>query len=148
VRQNDLGAAAGPEREQLFAALRGLDLFAPLSDEHLRKMLYFVKSVEFDDGETIFEKGDPGEWFYLIHSGEVEICEPGFFGPSVLARMGPGDFFGELALILSQPRSAAVRCVGPTACYALDRADLQTLMERSPDIAAAIKKIAQQRFGA
>ncbi|MDD5304022.1 MAG: cyclic nucleotide-binding domain-containing protein [Elusimicrobia bacterium] len=142
-----LGVSAGPERDFLMSELRGLDLFAPLTDEQLRKMLYFVKSVEFEDGEIVFEKGDPGEWFYLIHRGEVEIFEPGFFGPSVLARMGPGDFFGELALILSQPRSAGVRCVGETACFALDRTDLETLMERSPDIAAAIKQIAQQRFG-
>lgn len=141
------GVDAGPERDFLMAELRGLDLFAPLTDEQLRKMLFFVKTVEFEDGETVFEKGDPGEWFYLIHRGEVEIVEPGFFGPSVIARMGPGDFFGELALILSQPRSAGVRCVGETACFALDRADLETLMERSPDIAAAIKKTAQARFG-
>lgn len=141
------GVEAGPERDFLMAELRGLDLFAPLTDEQLRKMLYFVKSVEFEDGETVFEKGDPGEWFYLIHRGEVEIVEPGFFGASVVARMGPGDFFGELALLLRQPRMAGVRCVGETACFALDQADLETLMERSPDIGAAIKKIAQQRFG-
>lgn len=142
------GVEAGPERDFLLAELRGLDLFAPLSDEQLRKMLFFIKSVEFEDGEVVFEKGDPGEWFYLIHRGEVEIVEPGFFGASVVARMGPGDFFGELALLLRQPRSAGVRCVGETSCFALDRADLETLMERAPDIGAAIKKIAQGRFSA
>lgn len=140
------GVDAGPERDFLMAELRGLDLFAPLTDEQLRKMLFFVKTVRFEDGETVFEKGAPGDLFYLVHRGEVEIVEPGFFGASVIARMGPGDFFGELALILSQPRSASVRCVGETECFALDRADLETLMERSPDIAAAIKKTAQARF--
>lgn len=141
------GVDAGPERDFLMEELRGLDLFAPLSDEQLRKMLFFVKTVEFEDGETVFEKGDPGDLFYLIHRGEVEILEPGFFGATVLARLGTGDFFGELALMLSQPRSAGARCVGGTECFALDRADLETLMERSPDIAAAIKKTAQARFG-
>lgn len=140
------GVEAGAERDFLMAELRDLDLFAPLNDEQLRKMLFFVKTVRFEDGETVFEKGDPGDLFYLIHRGEVEIVEPGFFGATIIARMGPGDFFGELALILSQPRSASVRCVGETECFALDRADLETLMERSPDIAVAIKKVAQQRF--
>lgn len=141
------GAEAGPERDFLLTELRGLDLFAPLSDEQLRKLIFFIKTVEFDAGETVFDKGDPGDLFYLIHRGEVEITEPGFFGASVVAKMGPGDFFGELALLLRQPRSAGVRCVGETACFALDQADLETLMERSPDIGAAIKRVAQQRFG-
>lgn len=140
------GVEAGPERDFLMSELRDLHLFAPLSDEQLRKMLFFVKTVRFEDGETVFEKGAPGDLFYLIHRGAVEIVEPGFFGATVIATMGPGDFFGELALMLSQPRSAGARCVGETECFALDRADLETLMERSPDIAAAIKKAAQSRF--
>jgi CRP-like cAMP-binding protein len=142
------GFEAGPEREFLMSELRGLDLFAPLNDEQLLKLLYFIKSVEFEDGETIFEKEDPGELFYLVHRGEVEIFMPGMFGATVIRRIGPGEFFGELALILRQPRSAGARCVGETVCFALDRADLETLMERSPDIAATIKRIAQGRFSA
>ena len=141
------GFATGEESAELFAGLRALDLFAPLSDEQLRKVLYFVKMVEFEAGETVFEKGSDGDLFFLIHSGAVEAYAPGFFGPKVLKRMEPGDFFGELALILRQPRSAGIRCVEPTVCFTLDRTDLELLMERSPDVADAIKRVAQRRFG-
>jgi CRP-like cAMP-binding protein len=140
------GVAGGEEPAQAFAALRALDLLAPLSDEQLRKTVYFVKTVEFDEGETVFKKDDPGESFYLIHEGRAEARVPGFFGAKVLNAMGPGEFFGELALILSRPRSAAVVCVERTVCFMLDRADLERLMERSPDVEDAIKRIAKLRF--
>lgn len=140
------GVAAGEESGRLFESFRALELLAPLSDDHLRKATYFVKTVEFDAGETVFEKDEQGESFFLIRDGRVEARVPGFFGPKVLRAMGPGDFFGELALILRQPRSAAVVCVEPTVCFALDSADLERLMERSPDVADAIKRIAKERF--
>ena len=140
------GTATGDDEAWLLSYLKGLDLFAPLSDEQLRKILYFVKTVEFDEGELVFQKGDAGDSFYLIHSGCVEARVPGWLGAKVLRRMGAGDFFGELALILRQPRSADILCVEPTVCFVLDRADLATLMERSADIADVIKKAARERF--
>jgi CRP-like cAMP-binding protein len=140
------GTAAGDEEAWLLSCLRGIDLFASLSDEQLRKVLYFVKTVEFDEGETVFETGDTGDSFYLIFAGCVETRVSGWLKAKVLRRMGPGEFFGELALILGQPRSADIVCVEPTVCFVLDRADLQTLMERAPDIADAVKKIAKDRF--
>lgn len=140
------GVPTGQEAERLIEELRGVDLFTPLSIEQLRKLLFFIKTVEFDAGEVVFEKGEDGNWFFLIRTGAIEVYTPGFFGVSVVANMGPGEFFGELALLLGQPRSASVRATEETVCLALDRTDLELLMERSPDIAVAIKRIAQQRF--
>jgi CRP-like cAMP-binding protein len=140
------GVASGEDSGRLFDVFRALDLFAPLSDDHLRKALYFVKTVEFDAGETVFEKDEPGDSFYLVRDGRVEARVPGFFGAKVLSAMGPGEFFGELALILNRPRSATVACVEATVCFVLDQADLERMMERSPDVADAIKRIAKQRF--
>ena len=140
------GVASGEESGRIFASLRALDLLAPLSDEQLGKVIYFVKTVEFDAGETVFEKGEEGESFYLIRDGRAEARVPGFFGAKALGAMGPGEFFGELALILSRPRAAAVVCLEPTVCFVLDRTDLELLMERSPDVGDAIKRIAKLRF--
>lgn len=141
------GIAAGDEAGPLFSSFRQMDLFSSLSDAQLRKVLFFVKTVEFEAGETVFEKGEPGEAFYLIHEGRVEACAPGFLGlRKVLREMGAGEFFGELALILRQPRSASIICKAPTVCFQLDRADLEMLMERSEDIAQAIKSVAKERL--
>jgi CRP-like cAMP-binding protein len=142
------GSASGQESAEVFTSLRELDLLAPLSDEQLTKVLYFVKTVEFDAGETVFDKDEDGEAFYLIRDGRAEARAPGFFGAKVLGSMGPGEFFGELALILGRPRAASIVCVEPTVCFVLDRTDLEILMERSPDVGAAIKHVAKKRFDA
>jgi CRP-like cAMP-binding protein len=140
--------SAAEESGKVFASLRELDLLSPLSNEQLTKVLYFVKTVEFDAGETVFEKDEDGEAFYLIRDGRAEARVPGFFGAKVIGAMGPGEFFGELALLLNRSRSAAVVCVEPTVCFVLDRTDLEILMERSPDVGDAIKRIAKKRFDA
>lgn len=140
------GIASGKNTDFLVAAMTRLDFFSSLSDEQLRKVLYFVKALAFEAGETVFNKGDDGDSFYLIESGRVEARVPGFLGSKIIATMGAGDFFGELALILKRPRAATIVCVEETVCFALDRADLELLMERNPDIASAIKTIAKERF--
>jgi len=137
----------GETLDFLCTAMRKLDLFASLSDEQLRKMLYFVKLVEFDEGEVVFEKGASGDAFYVIWAGAVQAFVSGFFGGTkVLRTMGPGDFFGELALLLRQPRSASIGCVEATQCFVLDTGDFELLMERNPDIADVIKAAARERF--
>lgn len=141
------GIAAGADADAFVAALRDVEFFRTLDDGQLRKVLYFTKAVDFDAGETVFEKDAPGDAFYLVRSGRAEARVPGFFGPKVLGRMGPGDFFGELALLLDQPRAATVVCVEPTVCLVLARVDLVILMERHPEIGDAIKAVAKKRFG-
>jgi voltage-gated potassium channel len=141
------GAASGEDAGILMSSLRRLDLFAPLSDDQLRKVIYFIKSVTFEAGETVFKKDDPGDSFYVVQAGKVEARGGGFLGfEKIIRSMGPGEFFGELALILKRPRSASIVCVEDAFCYALDASDLELLMERNPDIASAIKNVAKERL--
>lgn len=133
-------------KEYITPIIAGVEFFAALSREQLDKMLYFIKLVEYGAGETVIEKDAPGDSFFVIYKGKVEARVPGFFSTKVLATMGPGDFFGELALILKQPRSASIVCVEPTQCFMLERSEFSTLMQQNPDIEKAIKAIARSRF--
>jgi len=130
----------------LLAAMREIGLFDPLSDEDLRVLAYFVSAVEFDEGETAVQKGDLGDTCYIICSGRAEARAPGIWGDEVLGSLGHGDFFGELALLLDQPRNADVVCLEAVRCLALGRSDLETLMTRSPDVAELVRAIARRRF--
>jgi len=69
---------------------------------------------DFADGESIFEEGDTGRDLYIIQQGTVEIRKKSVLGDVPLARFNRGDFFGELALVHSIPRTASARAVGPT----------------------------------
>ena len=64
-------------------------------------------------GETVFGEGDPGDKLYIIQSGEIELARTTTGAPRVVARLGPGDFFGELGVVLGEPcttTAVAVRC--------------------------------------
>ena len=141
------GIAAGENAEAFAAVLRDVEFFQTLDDAQLRKVLYFMKALDFDAGETVFVKDAVGDAFYLIRSGRAEARVPGFFGPKVIGTMGPGDFFGELALILDQPRAATVVCTESTVCLVLAHVDMVIMMERHPEIATQIKDVARKRFG-
>ena len=115
-----LDAGAGPPD---LALLRGVPMFAPLAPASLELLASQLERVRVAQGEEVIRQGDAGDRFYVIESGEIDVFEDG-----VLARReGPGDHFGEIALIRDLPRTATVRAV----------TDLELLtLEREPFIAA------------
>jgi putative peptide zinc metalloprotease protein len=99
-------------------------LFRDLSSAELDVLLARLVPVEAAAGETIIRQGDSGERFYVVRSGAVEVERDG----QVLARLGPGDAFGEIALLLDVPRTATVTAVEPTRLLALEAHDFRDLL--------------------
>ena len=92
--------------------------------------------VTYRDGEHIFRQGEPGEEMFIIQDGEVEIVFEGEDGDVIqLATLERGDFFGEMSLLESQPRSATVRAVGPTKLLAIRSGELLMKIRRDPTFA-------------
>ena len=141
-----LGLEYEQHREFVALSLSGVHFFASLSREQLWKIISFIKLVEFEKGETVFEKDAPGDSFYIIYTGGVEARVPGLFWNKVVNTMGPRDFFGELAFILKQPRTATIICTEPTQCFMLDQSGFALLMEKHLDIALSIRKTASKRY--
>jgi MFS family permease len=106
--------AVVPERE--LALLRSLDLFAPLPIATVETLALRAVPTEFEDGEEILRLGDAGDVFYVIAEGEVDVD-----AGAVSRREGPGEYFGEIALLRDVPRTAGVTAVGDVLLYALAR---------------------------
>jgi len=89
-------------------------------------------------GQLLFREGDPGEEMFLVQRGTIVISK-GVTGrvEQVLARIGPGDFFGEMSLFDRAPRSATVQAETDAVLLVLDRETLRRLTEQSPRAAAA-----------
>jgi CRP/FNR family cyclic AMP-dependent transcriptional regulator len=87
---------------------------------------------------VLFREGDAGKELFFIRSGTV-IVSKHVKGrvEQVLARLGPGDFFGEMSLFDDQPRSATIQAESETVMYGLDRSNLDHLIERNPRAATA-----------
>jgi CRP-like cAMP-binding protein len=117
--------------EEKVAALGRVPLFQGVSDESMARLSAVTGEQEFPDGHFIVRQGQVGSGLYVIVSGSVRVVS----GSRELARLGPGDFFGELAVIDQQPRLASVQAIEDTTCLALASWDLLQLLENDSTLA-------------
>jgi MFS family permease len=99
------------------ALLRNVSLLSPLPEPILDRLARSLVRVELAEGDVVIREGDHGDRFYVVESGAVAVSKDGRF----LADIGPGDFFGEIALLRDVPRTATVTATAPTVLQALDR---------------------------
>ena len=103
-----------PERE--LAILRGVPMLAPLPMTVLEQVAGDLATRSYQDGELIIRQGEVGDRFYILASGRAEATADG----EHLRDMGPGDSFGEIALLRKVPRTASVAAIGSVEALALD----------------------------
>jgi voltage-gated potassium channel len=118
-------------------------LFQGASHELVREMALQLRPVVFTPGDFIFRAGQYGYNMYFISRGTVEIIDPD--GTTVIATLTDGQFFGELALLFSQPRTASVRAVDYCDLYTLDKDTFDQVLTRYPEFAVHIKEVADER---
>jgi CRP-like cAMP-binding protein/Flp pilus assembly protein TadD len=106
-----------------------------------------LRVVRFEPGEIVFHVGEMGDTFYIIEAGNVEVLAPDATGsPGVLNRLGPGDIFGEIALLRAVPRTATVRVVSPSLLLTLSREDFDDVLVRYPSVAHRLAETSIERL--
>lgn len=118
--------------------LARMPVFAGLAGTQLDAVVKRLRIRRVPAGEAVFEQGDPGDRFYVVADGEAEAS----IGGSAIRRIGPGGFFGELALLTRKPRSATVRAITDLVLYSLAPADLGVLLRASGDRAWLKEQVA------
>ncbi|MBI3358044.1 MAG: FAD-dependent oxidoreductase [Nitrospirae bacterium] len=104
-------------------------------------------SERFEAGDTIIQQGDIGDRMYIITEGEVEVSKKDSAErQTVLATLGPGEYFGEMALLSKQPRSATVRGRTKGTLVGVKRADFAALLAYFPDLYERFQNLAEQRL--
>ena len=117
-------------------ALRHVPLFEPLDDEAARRLCQLLESIDCEAKTFLFRAGDEGDAMYLIERGKVRICVQGTDGHEMmLAELGRGDFFGEMALLDGQRRSADAIVAEDARLAVLSREHFLSFLRSSPDIA-------------
>jgi len=118
---------------QAFEGLANNRIFEGIETDLLGQIAPSVHVVQLAEGEVIFREGDPGDLLYLVGEGSVRISKSGRGGEQeTLGVIQPGNFFGEMALLDGQPRSAMATAVGDTLLGTVDEPTFQHILELAP----------------
>jgi MFS family permease len=128
--------------EDALALLRGLPIFRPLPAPILEELASKLVLVAPAAGEQVIREGDPGDRFYLIGAGEVDVHADG----RPTTTLGPGEYFGEIALLRDVPRTATVEAKAGTKLYALERDEFLSAVTGHPESAEAADAVVASRL--
>ncbi|CAN5493396.1 Crp/Fnr family transcriptional regulator [soil metagenome] len=128
-----------PTKEPALDALHGCRLFAGLDEASLGMVARALRPRRFRKAETVFHAGDPGDALFIVTTGRVKVIVPSDDGgEAILTTIGPGGFFGELALLDGAPRSATAVALDAVTAAVLHRAAFQLLVDEQPALRRAL----------
>ncbi len=111
--------------------IAAVPLFADADDRHLQRIASLCTEVRASAGEVLCREGESGQEFFVLLEGTVTVSA----GGRELTTLGPGDFFGELALLDGKARSATVTAAGPVDLLVLSRTEFQAVLYEDPEVA-------------
>jgi CRP/FNR family transcriptional regulator, cyclic AMP receptor protein len=122
--------------------LRGVSLFETMSDKDLAAVEQLADTVDVPAGHVLMRQGASGGEMFVIASGGVVVERNG----RELARLGPGDVIGEMALLSEGPRNATVTAAEPTTLFVLAHREFHSLMDQSVDVRTCVFNAVAQRI--
>lgn len=133
-----------PTKKAKVDLMRGVPLFTRCSKRELADVVALSYEHEVGPGETIVQEGDVADAFYALLDGEAKVTR----GRRTLARLGPGDFFGEIALVARSPRTASVTATGPARLLVVNARPFRALLGRSPAVQQKVLEALAERLAA
>ena len=133
--------------DDTIALLRRAQVFSTLSDDELAHVARVTMARRFDAGATVFKEGDEGSTCYIVRAGRTRAIREHPDGRSItLAHFGPGDIFGEMAMLDGERRSATVEATQDTEAIAILSADMHRLLREHADISVKLIAALGQRL--
>lgn len=133
------------EAARLRTALRATTLFCEVSDELLDDLAPRIHAIDAPAGAVLIQQGDTGREMYLVDQGLLEVRVSGDGVARRLGTLGPGDVFGEMALLRAEPRMAAVSASQPSRVWVLPAEAVALVMRNAPAIGASLQGIMRRR---
>jgi CRP-like cAMP-binding protein len=124
------------------AVLQKAPLWSSLSERDLKVVARSFKQLKYESGHVIVRKGERGLGFYLIADGSVEVRSDG----QVLAKLGPGQYFGEMSILDKEPRTADVVALEPSRCLALTAWTFESIVSSHPKMALKLLQESVRRL--
>ncbi|MFP4477168.1 MAG: Crp/Fnr family transcriptional regulator [Desulfatibacillaceae bacterium] len=127
--------------------LKQIPLFKELTDDEAEELTSMLRTQKVKQGEVLFRKGSEGTTLYVIAQGAVKIVLPSRLGDEMIVTIfSEGDFFGEMALLDGQPRSADAVAVEPSRLYLLNRSDFMRFLKQSETAIESVLSCLSERL--
>ncbi|MGH8936094.1 MAG: cyclic nucleotide-binding domain-containing protein [Acidimicrobiia bacterium] len=123
--------------------LKSIPLFAGLSDRDLRQVAQWADEVEVQEGKQLVRQGEFAYEFFVIEEGKAEVTKDGRH----LGELGPGDFFGEIALLAAEHRTASVTATSPMRLIVMFGREFRSMAKAMPHVAEEIQRAIGERLG-
>jgi CRP-like cAMP-binding protein len=144
ITAQDLDRCLVRQRADVFGAL---DLFEALSRETVDRLASATTTEVLPPGQAVFRQGDPGDGYYIVSSGRVQVIHESSNGNrTTLAQLGDGEGFGEMALLTGEPRVATVETLERTGLIHISRSRFEALIAENPRIARAFARVLSERL--
>jgi CRP-like cAMP-binding protein len=121
--------------------LKKLPLFEDLSNKQLQRIAAWTDEIDLPAGAHVIEQGDFAHEFLVIEEGTADVSQDG----RVIAALGPGDFFGEIALVEKDRRTASVTTTSPMRAVVMFRREFAAMELEMPEIAEQILQVIRAR---
>ena len=122
--------------------IKTVPLFAGASKAELAEIAAIADEVDLPAGRTLIKEGDSGREFFVLIDGTADVTQDG----QSIRTMGPGDFFGEIALISKAPRSATITTTSPVRALVVTDRAFRQLLGHSPQIAVTVLTALAERL--
>lgn len=130
------------QRDEYLDRLASVPLFADLDRDELEEVSQLGTDVEVEEGRVLTQEGDPATEGFLVLSGTASAAR----GGKEIATFGPGDFFGEMALLVHGHRTATVTATSPMSVRAFHKSEFENLLDLHPKVAVKILRTTAQRL--
>jgi CRP-like cAMP-binding protein len=125
--------------------IKGVPLFTNASKSELAEIAAIADEVDLPAGKTLINEGESGREFFVLIEGAADVTQG---GREIRKIMGPGDFFGEIALVSKAPRSATVTTTTPVRALVITDRAFRHLLESSPQVAVTVLTALAERLAA
>jgi small-conductance mechanosensitive channel/CRP-like cAMP-binding protein len=134
------------QAEEIMGLMEKTEILSPLSKPELKKLVKRLSVMSYAAGEVPVRQGEPGDSFYIIKSGRVDVVVEKSFGESaVVATLGPGNFFGEMSLLTGAARTASILVKEDAEFIVVDKESFRSTLAGNPSIAESMSHILSER---
>ena len=131
----------GTRQDKKLQALKNVPLFGGMSKRDLTEVARIADELDFSAGKELIRENEPGRQFFVLLEGEAVVRRRG----RKVNTLGPGDFFGEIALLSERPTTATVVTTEPVLVLIITRASFARLIRTSPQVQLKVLKALAER---